>query len=248
MRRRAAAFEPGEVMPESGLYVCDCGGQHLHWDPFRQLPDLDLKYEACCSTKMVWTLRPRADVPAQKLNGRGAQCLNAVPVQTLSRHLHSPPRIRLTGSGPREWRTVPFPRAHRGSLLFTQGTARAFTSERRMCSLSEQALRAGVYLTLGGDEQGKKWLPLPLTCTSHDGQGDSDPLAKGTALPVPPRKGQRVPKRNTLGVPRRNALRVPKRNGMAAEFNGQGHPEPRSRATTPPTWEFEGRSSTLTCF
>lgn len=24
-------FEPGEVVPESGLYVCDCGGQHLHW-------------------------------------------------------------------------------------------------------------------------------------------------------------------------------------------------------------------------
>ncbi|MEV8410172.1 hypothetical protein AB0R12_31620 [Streptomyces niveus] len=31
MRRRAAAFEPGEVVPQSGLYVCDCGGQHLHW-------------------------------------------------------------------------------------------------------------------------------------------------------------------------------------------------------------------------
>lgn len=130
--------------------------------------------------------------------------------------------LRVTGSGPREWRTVPFPRAHRGSLLFTQGTAGAFTSERRLCSPSEQALGATARLTLGGDQQGKKRLHLPLTCTSPDGQGDSDLFANGTALPVPPRKGQRVPKRNTLGVPRRNALGVPKRNGTAAESQRPG--------------------------
>lgn len=134
----------------------------------------------------------------------------------MSRHLYSPPRIRLTESGPRESRTVPRPRAHRRSLLFTQGTAGAFTSERRLRSPSEQALGATARLTLSGYQQGQKRLHLPLTCTSHDGQGDSD-LFKGTALPILPRNGQRVPKRNTLGVPRRNAPRVPKRNGTAAE-------------------------------